>query len=397
MSRKLITSTCFLVLFFLLLPGEAAAKSQPVYIYLDLDFRMAGDLTYSLKYLKKDVIKGMEKGFSDNGLLVVKKTYPIDYKLEGTIEVKHFIKSSASYSIIFEAKHFEISAARYRRSIPPLIFTPFKSRDRTGGVKPAQDLDDAIDLALEDFLWVMNQSKVFAFQDHPIFAKGVKISRKDIKKIKKKEDFDRMADRIIKELKKAIDAAVKARISQLPQPKVKIIDNSKEYNRIVEELEKLKNQRGPVETKNKELEKLRVKVDKLIYINHASIIIKTNALNRELDTSFAAVIIPRTSCDECREKRINAVCLGRVSSEEDYDKFFQEQKYRIPYRMEGELVVEKEKVKEKVEEKLKIKVSKDDFKKILDIDSNGRLEKGTIIKSVSDENLYPRILVDIRK
>ena len=386
MSRKLIISTYFLVLSFLFLPGKTAAKTYPIYIYLDLDFRLEKELKYPLEYLKKDVLTGMEKGFSDEGILVVKKSYPIDYKLEGTIEVKRFIPGSVSYSIIFEAKHFKISAARYQGLIPPLIFDPFTNRDRTGGVKPAQDLDDAIDLSLEDFLWVMNKNKVFAFQDHSLFAKGVKITRKDIREIKKREDFDRMADKIIEELKKFIDAALKIKPSQSP---VIITDNTPILKQILKEImESREQQKASIDSLKKMLEKQMDLINEIIYVNIASIIIKTNAVKEKLPFTFTAVIMPITTCKDCKQGKIEAQSLGRISNQADYDKFLQENQYRIPYPMTGQIVKE--------EEQWVIRVTTEDFKTIFDIDSNSR-EKHMILNSVyEEENLYPRILIDFR-
>jgi hypothetical protein len=196
-----------------------------------------------------------------------------------------------------------------------------------------------------------------------------------------------MADRIIAELKEAIEAAARAKPPQLTQPPIIIKDNTPELNRIIKEIEDLKKQGKSLEIVKKMLgEKLQV-LDEILFVNIASIIIETNVVKAGPGESFAAVIMPETPCPECSETQINAVNLARIASEEDFNKLAQEQQYRIPYRLKG-------KIKKGNSGKWIILVSQRDYKRIFEIDRNGRLPRGTIIKSITDRTvLYPRILV----
>jgi hypothetical protein len=387
MLSRVSLRTCFSAIFLLFFFSGINAQS----IYIDLEMRVAPDLKIPVDHLKKDLYAGMEKGFSDRGILVVKQQSRSDFTLEGTIESKHFIKSSSSYSVLFKAKHLKISATPYKGLIPSLAYHPFTGRDRTGGVSPAQDLDDAVDLALEDLLYMMKQYGIFAFQNHPVFANVAKIDKKDLEKIKTRKELDQMADRIIKELKEAIAAAVKARPPIISQPTVPIKDNAPELNRILKEIEGLKKQKKSIAALKRMIQKKLDTLDEIAYVNIASIIIETNPVNAKFRSTFEAVIMPDKPCPECNETKINATNLGRMAIEADFNKFSQEQRYRIPFRMKGKMLQDSS-------GQWKILVSKSDYKKIFDIDQNGRLPKGTIIKSITDKtDLYPRILVKIGK
>lgn len=386
MYRKLIV---FVLSALLTLTLAFPANAESVYISLDI--RVAPDLKYPVETIKKDIFAGIEKGFADRGIVVVDKEKYSDFKLEGTIEAKHFYKSEKSYSVLFKAKHFKVYATGYQEVIPPLAYDPFSGRDRSGGVKPAQDLDDAVDYALEDLLFVMKENGIFAFRNHPVFSKVAEIDREEIKKTESREDFDRIADRIIKEVKQAIAAAMKAKPSPLPPvTPLPQKDYGEELGRILRELQALKGQKRSLDALKKEIQKKLDAIDKINYVNIASIIIETTAVSAGSGSTFEAVIVPDSPCDECEETQIRAKNLGRITSEEEFESFAREQRYRIAYRMKGRL--------DEVDGQLKVSVSKSDFKKIFDIDRNGRLGEGEILKSINNKgNLYPRILVKTRR
>lgn len=389
MLRKSVVCICLSVLLFLFIGGKKTAL--PPYVYLNLDVRLAPDLDFPVENMKKDIRAGMEKEFSDRGMIVVEKERGSDFKLEFTIEAKHFYKSQKSFSILFKAKHVKVSASGYQGVIPPLTFDPFSNRDRSGGVKPAQDLDDAVDYSLKDLLFVMKDNGIFAFRNHPIFSKVAKIDREEVKKIKTREDFNRMADRIIKEIKQAIAVALKAKPSPMPPiTQFPTKDYSGELGRILKELKALKRDKKSLDSLKRAIEEKLKAIDKINYVNTASIIIETNAVSAGSRSTFEAVIVPNSPCSECGETEIRAANLGRITSEGEFDNFAREQRYRIPYRMKGKIDEE--------DGQLKVIVSRSDYKKIFDIDRNGRLEAGAILKSINDKsNLYPRILIKTHK
>jgi len=236
MKKRIFGIALFLILPVILLAGVVPAPS--VSIYLDLEIRPAPGLNYPAEDIKKDLIAGLEKGFGNKGILVVDSKKRGDFILSGTIAVKHFMKSSKSFSILFKAKRLKIESVKYRGFVPALVYDPFTSRDRTGGVKPAQDMDDAVDSSLEDLLHMMKEYGIYSFSRHPWFARIIKTRPEDLDDIKTKIELEQMADRIIKELKEAMNAALNAKLKGLtfPQPR----DYSKEFKRIMGEIKALK-------------------------------------------------------------------------------------------------------------------------------------------------------------
>jgi hypothetical protein len=352
-------------------------------ILIDLDVRIAQDLKISKEDVKKDLISGMERGFSKKGIMVVPEEKRSDFKLTGTVFVKPFINSPSSYSIIFKAKQFKIVSSLYWRVVPALVFDPFTSRDRSGGVTSREDLDDAVDESMQDLLFMMDKIGMFDFYIHTAFGKVIDEETQNpgnFKKILNRERFEQLVDRVVERLSIAINVTVNAHISGPSQPQS--VDIVNELKRIRNEINGLKSDNRSIDQK---LQTLNNSIHRANYLKTGSIIINVKAGSLNVPRFFPARIIPSGGCRDCVEPHIDAVNLGALVTKNDFKKFAQEARYRIPYWMNGEL--------SKRYNRLVVTLSKKDYRKIFDIDKNCQLPGNVILNSVKKHNQHPRILI----
>ncbi len=385
MTVKYIGRCFLLLLLFVFLRGGLAGES--LYLHLDLDVIPAPDLDISKHSLKKDILAGMEEYYNRRNIIISPSKTGCDYMLEGTVTVKHFRKSTHSFSILFKAKHMKFNARQYIGLVPPLAFKPFSNRDKIGGggISPAEDIDDAVDESLKDLLAVMDEKGVFDFHKHPLFANLAPAARKKVEQAVNRRDLEDMAGRIIRELAAVIRTGKNTRPTRVPYVK----DYTPRLEKIMAEIQALKKQKQPVVDLKKALGKKWDAINQIRCVNIASIIIRTHSTGTgsPLPLSFAAVISPDPPCPRCFEPVIKAGNLGALNKPGDFQRLAREHRYLLPYRMKGQLVIKNG--------RKEIILKQADYLKIFDINQNGRLKPGELLKSIkSSSGMHPHILVD---
>jgi hypothetical protein len=236
----------------------------------------------------------------------------------------------------------------------------------------------------------MDQSGIYGFMNHPLYAKISKIKPSDIDRIQNQNQWDQFAQELMQEVKASIEATINAKVTNTPNsPPQK--DYTAQLNQIMTEIKKIKSQKLPLNRLKKLLKNKLATVDQLKLIHIASIIIRVKGNGLNLPQHFAARIKFKGKCPECPITSINATNLRRIDKMEDFEMLAQEETYHIPLQINGTLSTQ--------QGKWHIRISKDDFKKILFVDHSSLTAGGKIISSVKtpiDEGLYPRILVHIR-